>query len=440
MDVAGKRVLVVGLGRSGRAAAELARDRGARVVAVDLRTGLAPIDGVVIELGPHRRERFLDADLLVVSPGIPLTQPDLVAARAAGKPLVGELAFAASFLDQPMLAVTGTNGKSTVTWFTGQLLGASGRRAFVGGNLGTPLCDAVSATPRPEVLVVEVSSYQLELAGTLAPDMGVVLNLTPDHLARHGTMEAYAAAKTTLFARQRPDQWAVIPAGEARLADAMPPTAARRAWLGAHPGVVRAGTDAVVDLGAGPQRLDLSVVPVLGEHNLDNAATAAMLCLAHGVPLAEVQAGLARLRALPHRMEPVAEHDGVLWVNDSKATNVDAARVGIGGIDRPAVVLLGGQAKEGTDHAELAPVLARHRAVVFFGAAGPRMAAELRPHLGDLLLEEVATLADAVDRAAALAHPGDAVLLSPAGASFDAFDDFEHRGRVFRDLVTGRTP
>jgi len=439
MDLAGKRVLVVGLGRSGRAAAALARDRGARVVGVDLRIGLAPIDGVVLELGPHRRERFLDADLIVVSPGVPPKQPDLVAAQQAGRTLIGELAFAAAFLDQPMIAVTGTNGKSTVTWFTGQLLRSAGYAPFVGGNLGTPLCDAVDADDPADVLVVEVSSYQLELPGTLAPDVGIILNLSPDHLARHGDMSGYARAKTELFARQTAEQLAILPEGDDALLAAMPPHAGQRAWLGRHPGVVRDGRSARVVLGEQVVDLDLSEVPVLGDHNLDNAATAALLCLAHGADPAAVQTGLARLSALPHRMEPVLEADGVLWVNDSKATNVDAARVGLG-IERPAVVLLGGEAKDGTDYSQLAPRLARHRAVICFGQAGPLMAEQLRPHLVGPPLVEVDTLQAAVERARTLARPGDAVLLSPGGASFDAFDDFEHRGRVFRDLVTGRTP
>jgi UDP-N-acetylmuramoylalanine--D-glutamate ligase len=434
----GKRVLVVGLGRSGRAAAALARDQGARVVGVDLRIGLAPIDGVVLELGPHRRERFVDADLIVVSPGVPPTQPDLVAAEQAGVPRIGELAFAARYLSQPMIAVTGTNGKSTVTSFVGQLLSHAGHRPFVGGNLGTPLCQAVGADH--DVLVVEVSSYQLELPGELAPDVGVVLNLTPDHLARHGTMEVYGRAKTELFARQTAEQWAVLPADDALLQRVMPPHRGQRAWLGGHPGVVREGHRATLSWAERTEVLSLSEVPLLGEHNLDNAATAAFLALVFGADVDRVQQGLGQLVALPHRMEPVGEHDGVVWVNDSKATNLDAARVGIGGLDRPAVVLLGGQAKEGTDYRPLAALLARHRAAVCFGDAGPMMAEQLRDAGVTAPLHEVGDLASAVALARTLAQPGDAVLLSPGGSSFDAFDDFEHRGRVFAALANGRTP
>jgi UDP-N-acetylmuramoylalanine--D-glutamate ligase len=197
--LSGRKVLVVGLARSGRAAARLAHRHGARVVGVDLRTGLDPIDGVLLELGPHRRERFEDADTIVVSPGIPLTQPDLAWALGAGKDVIGELGFALRFLTAPVVAITGTNGKSTTTSFTGQLLAACGFRPFVGGNLGTPLCEAALGDEAHDVLVVEVSSYQLERAGAFRPRAGVILNLTPDHLARHGDMDGYARAKLKLF-------------------------------------------------------------------------------------------------------------------------------------------------------------------------------------------------------------------------------------------------
>lgn len=436
-DLGGKRVLVVGLGRSGRAAALLARSKGARVVGVDLRTGLDPIDGVVLELGPHRRERFLEADLVVVSPGVPPSIPDIQAARDAGVPVVGELAFAWSFLPQPSVAVTGTNGKSTVTWFTGQLVQHAGLRAFVGGNLGTPLSDAVLADEPPEVLVVEVSSYQLELPGSMAPDVGVILNLTPDHLGRHGDMAGYARAKTTLFARQTGAQWAVLPSGSEALKAAMPPSLAQRGWIGATPGVVRDGDVVTITMGAAQAILDVSVVPVLGAHNKDNAAVAALLALSLGALPDAVQEGLAQLRALAHRMEVVHEADGVVWVNDSKATNIDAARVGIAGIDRPSLVLLGGQLKEGSDFAALLPDLQRHRAVLTFGAAGPIAADQLEA--AGFVVIRCAALEDAVDHARSLARPGDAVLLSPGGSSFDAFDDFEHRGRAFSAMARGRT-
>ncbi|MEQ1571907.1 MAG: Mur ligase family protein, partial [Myxococcota bacterium] len=245
----GRRVLVMGLARSGRAAARLARARGARVVAIDLRTGLDPIDGVVLELGPHRRERFEEADLIVVSPGIPAAHPELQWARSVGKDVVGELGFGLRFLDLPVVAITGTNGKSTVTHFTGQLLRAAGYHPFVGGNLGTPLCEAALSDERYDALVLEVSSYQLELPGTLRPRVGVILNLTPDHLGRHGSMDGYAAAKARLFERfDGSGGLGVLPTGDPRLAAAAAVHGGARAWLGAHPGVIRSGRTIELEL------------------------------------------------------------------------------------------------------------------------------------------------------------------------------------------------
>ncbi len=443
MEISGQRVVVVGLGRSGRAAASLAHARGAQVVAVDARADVAPIEGVELELGPHRRDTFLSADLLVLSPGVPATQPDVVAAAAAGVHVVGELGFAASFLDLPTVAVTGTNGKSTVVSFVGQLMEACGWRPFVGGNLGNALSNAVLDGPDAyDALVVEVSSYQLEWPGDLSPDVGVILNLTPDHLARHGDMDTYGRCKVELFARMGPKDLALLPAGDDRLRRlAQGVGAGARGWLGAHPGVVRRGARAELVLpeahGGASMSLDLTGLRVPGDHNRDNAAVGALAALALGVEPGALQAAIPALRALEHRMQVVAERDGVVWINDSKATNVDAARVGIAGLDRRAVVLLGGEPKGGGFDALVEPCR-RHRAVVCFGQAAEQIAGDLAR--GGVACRRCDRLQDAVSAARALALPGDAVLLSPACASFDEFIDFEHRGRVFAALASGRTP
>jgi len=279
-----------------------------------------------------------------------------------------------------------------------------------------------------------VSSYQMEWPGTFRPQVGVILNLTPDHLARHGDMENYGAHKCRLFTRMDDGDLAVVPAGDellTRLAAAHP---GRRAWLGDHPGVRRDGRRVRVVLPDLEVDLHLDEFEVPGEHNLDNAATAALIALSMGAPPASVQHALGQLSALPHRMEVVAHHDGVVWINDSKATNVAAAAVGIGGLDRPAVVLLGGQAK-GSGFVELVPLLERHRATICFGGDGPAIAAELRA--AGVEVELVDTLGQAISAARALARPGEAVLLSPGCASFDAYDNFEHRGREFRVQVAG---
>lgn len=436
--LSGRRVVVMGLGKSGRSAARLALREGAEVIAVDLNTGADPVPGARMELGPHRLETFTSADVVVVSPGIAAATPEVVAAQAAGVDVVGELGFALRFVHAPVIAVTGTNGKSTVTHFVGTLLAAAGRRVFTGGNLGTPLSDAAFGTT-PELLVLEVSSYQLELPGELAPVAAVILNLTPDHLGRHHTMDGYAAAKARLFARMGDAAWALLPHGDARLMAACEGVGrAQRGWLGALPGVVRDGRTARVRLGSHQATFDLSGLTVQGAHNLDHAATAAALCLAAGEPAARIQAALPTLTALPHRMQVVADRDGVLWINDSKATNVASASVAVAGVDRPCVVLLGGQAKENDPVAPLAADLARHRAVIGFGASGPAFAGELRPLGVDVTV--VPTMRAAMELAARLARPGDGVLLTPAGASFDEFKNFEHRGDVFAAVARGEAP
>jgi len=453
----GRRVLVMGMGRSGRAAAALARELGATVTTTDLRAELEAVPGCTAVHGEHRVEDFEGADLVVVSPGIPARAPLLAKARAAGAELLGELAFGLRYAaDLPVLAVTGTNGKSSTTWYLGQLLAAAGRHPFVGGNLGHPLCDLVrrrvagqAEAQATDVLVLEISSYQLELPGELAPVAGVVLNLTPDHLGRHGTMEGYAAAKRGTFARVGPAGTAWLAADGGRVQAMAEGLQATVRWLGRHPGVV-VQEEALVFVGTPDDgRLSLAGLRLLGAHNRDNVAAACALALSLG--LRRAQLDLSVLTALPHRLELVHQADGLRWINDSKATNVDAALVGIQGAPTPLVVLLGGEGKEGADYAALAPALAaRAEAVVTFGASGPEIAqalAQALPAEGPPV-HQVPTLAAAVALARSLAASlaasgsesaalpqGVAVLLSPACASFDEFTDFEHRGRVFAELA-----
>ena len=422
-----RRVLIVGMARSGRAAAELCRDHGASVTCVDLRKDVPPIPGCTLHLGPHRREDFLNAELIVLSPGVSPTQADVAHAREAGVPVIGEFGLAASFLKAPVIAVTGTNGKSTVTHFVGQWLESLGKSTFVGGNLGRPLSEAVGKDY--DVIVAEVSSYQLETAGAFTPAAAAVLNLAPDHLARHETMENYGAVKCSVFSRMGPDAPAVLPADDALLIRLAAGTGGRRLWLGDLPGARVEDEGICFGWGEDSYQLSLEGFSVPGRHNRWNAAAAALLLTGVGVSPDALDVGL--LSALPHRMEPVSTLNDVLWVNDSKATNVAAAAVGFTSLDRPIVALVGGQAKAGDDFAVLRSALAQCREVICFGASGPMFAdlvVEFRPHC-------VENLERAVHRANALSQPGDAVLLSPAGASFDAFDNFEHRGDVFRELV-----
>lgn len=425
-------IVVLGMAASGRAAATLALAQGAHVIGMDLNRDVAPLSGVEMMLGPHNTEVLYSADLIIVSPGIPANLPILLNARDRGIPLVGELAYAWSFLSFPLIAVTGTNGKSTVTSFAGQLLKRAGLRVFVGGNLGTPLSCAVGDSY--DVGVVEVSSYQLELFGASAPAVAAVLNLTQDHLGRHGTMEEYAKTKVGLFRNMPRNSPAFLPVDSTFLDEAAAHTARKQFLrLGALAGVFRSGDEIVVDDGLEKSRFCLAGFGVLGEHNRDNAATALALCRAFGVETSLLQKGIGYLTALPHRMEVVHTAEGVVWINDSKATNVDASLVGLRGLNMKAVVLLGGQAKGG-GFCRLRDSLESHRAVVTFGASGSAIAKELE-QAGVPCIQAIG-LEDAVRRARGLVVKGEAVLLSPGCASFDEFKNFEHRGEVFRDLAT----
>lgn len=430
MNLAGRRVLVMGMARSGVAAARLALAQGARVTCTDRRADAPRVEGTTPVYGSHRRDDFLGADLIVVSPGVPPTQPDLAAAVAAGVPVLGELAFAASFLGGvPMFAVSGTNGKSTTTHLLGQLLARAGRRTFTGGNIGRPLSEAVGGDW--DAVAVEVSSYQMDFPGEFRPRSAVILNLTPDHLERHGTMDGYGAAKCRMFARMRAEDAAILPHDDARLLRLAATLPGTRYYLGSRPGI-ELHSDHLELHGVGddgPVPLDGYALP--GEHNRWNLAAAVLCAVAGGVPRSAI--GVAGLEGLPHRMQVVGERGGVRWINDSKATNVESTLAALNGLREPLVVLLGGRSKAGSAWHRLAAPLVRARAVLCFGEAGPEIARALADE--GVRPETVGSLDEAVDRARALARPGDSVLLSPACASFDAFADFEHRGRHFAALV-----
>jgi UDP-N-acetylmuramoylalanine--D-glutamate ligase len=388
----------------------------------------------------HRREEFVGADLIVVSPGVPARQPDLVAAATAGVEVVGELAFAAAQISAPILAVSGTNGKSTATWLLGQLCTRAGLRTFTGGNLGQPLSLAVDGDA--EMCVVEVSSYQMELPGGgsrvsgFHPRAAAILNLTPDHLERHGTMDEYGAHKCRMFARMGPDDAAILPVGDPRLARLASRLPGRRLWLGDSPGVTILADRLVLDGVHDPGEVSLAGFTLPGGHNRENLACAVLLAVAGGLWRADLD--VAGLTGLPHRMERVAERRGVVWIDDSKATNVDASLAAVRGISPRTWVLLGGRGKEGAAYEALAAPLRRIAGTVCFGEAGPHIADVLEA--AGLTPTRAGSLDDAVQLLAGLARAGDTVLLSPACASFDAFRDFEHRGRHFRALVEGLGP
>lgn len=441
--LAGCRVTVVGMARSGIAAANLALRRGAVVTCTDARADATRVDGTTAVYGEHRRADFLDADLVIVSPGVPSRQPDVAAAIAAGVPVIGELAFAAMLLEQQgvlILAISGTNGKSTTTHLLGQILTRAGYRTFTGGNIGAPLSDAVTGEGvRPwDAVAVEVSSYQMELCGAFHPRAAAILNLTPDHLERHGSMDSYAEHKCRMFHQMVLGDWQILPAFDARLERLCDVLPGRRAYLNDWPGVRivsdgHGGETLVFDdvPGAAPISLDGFDLP--GRHNRENVAAAVLLALCGGVPASRID--VVGLSGLPHRMETIAVRAGVRWVNDSKATNIESALVALDSAPAPLVVLLGGRGKAGADYERLAGPLRSARGAICFGEAGPTIAEGLtRAGLVPIVAPR---LDDAIRIAGALAQSGDTVLLSPACSSFDEFSDFEHRGRHFAAVVEG---
>tara|TARA_B100000530_G_scaffold333547_1_gene281748 strand:+ start:211 stop:1536 length:1326 start_codon:yes stop_codon:yes gene_type:complete len=436
MNLSGCQVLVMGMGRSGEAAARCALRKGARVICTDTRTNAPTVEGASHTYGHHDIDEFTGSDLVIVSPGIPVKAAPIQAAIQAGVPVLSELAFAAKQIQDrniPIIAVTGTNGKSSVTWFIGQLLKHAGREAFIGGNIGTPLSILADADTNPDLAVVEVSSYQLELPGEFSPRAAAILNLAPDHLGRHGTMGNYAKTKMDLFSNMSANGFAAIPPKSAANPDGLigyANTAAHHLSLNGKPGISRSGNTLILSGTPDDGPVDLSTLQLLGEHNRDNAAAAVLLCVCAGVPRKSLNVSV--LSALPHRLEPVHDESGITWINDSKATNIDAAAVGISGIEKPVIVLLGGAGKPGSDYGRLRPLLdSDTHTVICFGDAG----SEIADALGLPDTKRVSTLSDAVHLAARIAQPGDVVLLSPACASFDEFDNFEHRGQMFAAMA-----
>jgi UDP-N-acetylmuramoylalanine--D-glutamate ligase len=442
MELRGQRVLVVGLARSGVAAARFCAERGARVTVTDakpataLGEALAALHGLEVarELGGHRDETFVAQDLIVLSPGVPLASAPLRAAAAAGVPIWSEVELAFRHLDAPVVAVTGTNGKSTTVSLIADMCSRAGRRTFAGGNLGTPLTAAVGA--RYDLVVAELSSFQLETVHTFAPRVAVVLNVTPDHLDRYPSMEAYAAAKERLLAFQRTDAHAVLNADDPYVA-AMAARARARVSRYSSQRPLEAGAfldgDTLVLRGAaGEERFDARGRRLLGRHNLENLLVAALCARLLDLPRAAVEATVAGFSGLPHRLELVGERRGVRYYNDSKATNVDSTLRSLESVPGPIRLIAGGRHK-GSSYAPLRPLVARHVAAIYtIGEAAPLFAAELGTVTSVIACGD---LAAALERAAADARSGDAVLLSPACASYDQFTSYEERGDRFRTLV-----
>jgi len=434
--------MVIGLGVSGRAAARLLAAHGADLVMTDLRADLSRADlpKGEVRLGAEDPAWLAGVNLVVASPGVPPTSKLMIAARELRIPMISELELASRFVTAPTVAITGTNGKSTVTVMLGEILRAAGLKTFVGGNLGIPLADGAGGAC--DAMVVEVSSYQLELIDTFKPHVGVHLNLTDDHLDRYRDLDEYGRAKARLFENQDGNDWAILNREDERVWKLAREVRSRVfSFSMERPGNLAVeGADAIWGEGDGlaftfgPARGRLAIggFKLPGRHNLLNAMAATAAALALGVAPQIIERTLAGFTGLAHRTEFVCEKNGVRYIDDSKGTNVGAVVEALAATRGPVILIAGGVDKGGDYGPLRAPLEEKVRMLILFGAAREKMRAALA---GATLIESVTTIADAVKMAAALAREGDTVMLSPACSSFDQFKDYAERGRVFQELV-----
>jgi UDP-N-acetylmuramoylalanine--D-glutamate ligase len=445
MDLKNQRVLVVGLGKSGVAAALFLKARGARVTVSDTKTedelrAEIPVlldHGIAVETGGHGERTFRGQDLIVVSPGVPVDAAPLVQARALGETVIGEVELAAQFLPAPIVAITGSNGKTTTTTLTGEILAGAGFQTLVGGNIGTPAISLAERARTASFVVLEVSSFQLETIKAFRPRVAVILNITPDHLDRHRTFQTYVEAKARIFDNQQDDDFAVLNADDPTTAALGGRTRAQVFWFSRKKEMekgacVRDGRVLFRD-GNGQREIMLaSEIPLKGAHNLENALAAICVGSLLGCEAKQIRRTVQQFKAVEHRLEYVATIQGVEYYNDSKATNVDATIKALESFPANIHLILGGKDK-GSDYTLLNELLrARVKRVYTIGAA----AAKIELHIkGAAEIVHAETLENAVRRAAAMAKEGDVVLLAPSCASFDQFQSYEHRGRVFKEAV-----
>lgn len=429
--------MVLGLGVSGRAAARFLAARGASLVMVDRRVDL-PADNLPsgeLHLGVEDPQLLERVALVVTSPGISPSAPMLETARQRRIPIIGELELGYGFVDAPIVAVTGTNGKSTVTALIGEIFQTAGLRAFVGGNFGTPLVEAVGQ--QWDVLVVEVSSYQLETVVEFRPRCAIHLNLTDDHLDRYDSLNDYGAAKARIFENQTPEDWAIINRDDPQVLKLAPQLRARVFSFGDKrpdclPAVWCANDSINFDLAGLMGSVSLHSFQLSGGHNRLNAAAAIAAALAMGVVPGTIELALGKFRGLPHRLELVRERQGVRYIDDSKATNVGAVVEALAATPGPIVLIAGGVDKGGSYEPLRVPLHEKAVMLILLGAARTTLSQALD---GVAEIRCVNTMADAVRLAAAHAPGGGTVLLSPACSSFDQFKDYAERGRVFQELV-----
>jgi UDP-N-acetylmuramoylalanine--D-glutamate ligase len=459
MELKNKRVLVVGLGRSGVSSAIFLQEHGAKVIVSDSKAEAqlqkevpALLDrGISIETGSHGERTFRDQDLIVVSPGVPSDQPQLQHARTLGIPVIGEVELAFRFLKGKVLAITGSNGKTTTTTLVGGILAKSGKKTLVGGNIGTPVISLAGESTPDTMVVLEVSSFQLESIEQFCPWIAAILNITPDHLDRHHTFEAYVAAKARIFEKQhavragekqQAGDFAVLNADDPTCVALKDKVKGTLLWFSrrqrVETGVFLSGDQIIFQQNGQEQPvLSRSDIQLKGEHNLENVLAAVAMTMVAGCTPQQVREAVKDFRAVEHRLELVATVNGVTFYNDSKATNVDATVKALESFPANIHIILGGKDK-GSDYTVLNPLLReRVKRAYLIGAASDKIASQVKD---STTLVRSGTLERAVHQAFDVAKPGDVVLLAPACASFDQFENYEHRGRAFKQLVRSLTP
>ncbi len=443
-ELRGKRVLVVGLARTGVATALFCAARGASVTATDARAeneigeAITPLRsaGVELELGGHRENSFLEQDLIVPSPGVPADAPQLQSARAKGVTIWSEVELADRFLNGRLIGITGSNGKTTTTSLIEHILRNAGLSVILAGNIGTPLIARVEETKDDTITVVELSSFQLELIETFRPNISVFLNLTADHLDRHHTLEAYGRAKARIFENQTEADSAVLNADD----PATTPLAPARPhvnWFSRKQRVAQGAfvrEDEIVFRHDGEEEtiLNLRDIPLAGAHNVENVLAAVAATRLAGAGPAAIARGVRSFAGVEHRLEFVAEIAGVRYYNDSKATNVDATLKALDAFPGRILVVLGGKDKDSDYTLLQKPLREKSILALLIGAAAEKIEKQIA---GSVAIERAGTIERAVEIASHASRPGDVVLLAPACASFDQFQNYEHRGRVFKDLV-----
>jgi UDP-N-acetylmuramoylalanine--D-glutamate ligase len=445
MDLENKRVLVVGLGKSGVASALFLKSRGARVTVSDSKPEAELRDeillllehGITVETGGHGDRTFRGQDLIVVSPGVPSDAPQLEQARNLGEPVIGEIELAAQFLRGHIVAITGANGKTTTTSLAGEIIAAGRFPVLVGGNIGTPAIGFVDQSGPSTWTVLEVSSFQLETIVEFRPRIAVILNITPDHLDRHKTFANYINAKARIFENQRADDFTVLNADDPTTAELAARTRAQLIWFSrtreiAKGAFVRGEHIYFRDSRGEREILPLAEISLKGAHNLENVLAGVCIGMLVGCLPEQIREAVRIFKAVEHRLEFVARIGGVDYYNDSKATNVDAAVKALESFPANIHLILGGKDK-GSDYSVLSALLRqRVKRVYTIGAAAAKIESQIQ---GAVEIEHAETLENAVRRASESAAQGDVILLAPACSSFDQFKNYEHRGRVFKETV-----